>query len=200
LELKEMMRGRHFSIGDEVRQVAKESRSIESDLDFLEIDESLLPGFVYSKSQRKIERRRHQRFKVDTFASALIRSATKKPIEILGRGMGEIACSVFRCKPAKLGRIHNISMGGLMFRYVDAKSQPCESLVMDILSADCGFYLENLRYRSVSDFLVPDDLPSDFIQMRQLHVEFDRLTDYQIDMLEYFIGEVALRSKRDSKK
>jgi hypothetical protein len=33
--------------------------------------------------------------------------------------------------------------------------------------------------------------------MGQLHVEFERLTPYQIAKLEYLIGEVILNSKRD---
>ncbi|MGD8521041.1 MAG: hypothetical protein PVF56_07850 [Desulfobacterales bacterium] len=147
--------------------------------------------------ESRIERRRHKRFGVDIYAFALIRSVTTKPIEIHDRGMGEIACSIFRSKPAKLGRIHNISMGGLMFRYVDSKVQSRESPVIDILLADCGYYLEGLRFRSISDLLLPNDFLGDFIQMGQLHVEFERLTPYQIAKLEYLIGEVILNSKRD---
>jgi hypothetical protein len=88
-------------------------------------------------------------------------------------------------------------MGGLMFRYVDSKVQSRESPVIDILLADCGYYLEGLRFRSISDLLLPNDFLGDFIQMGQLHVEFERLTPYQIAKLEYLIGEVILNSKRD---
>jgi hypothetical protein len=59
--------------------------------------------------------------------------------------MGEIACDVFRSKPIKLGRINNISMGGLVFRYIDSLAQSEESPVLDILSADCGFYLTPMK-------------------------------------------------------
>ena len=162
------------------------------------IDDSPLLDYVDSKSQRRIERRRHKRFRVDAYAFALIRSATAKPLIIPGRGMGEIACSIFRSKPAKLGRINNISMSGLMFRYVNRRVPSSESLVVDILSADCGFYLESLRFRSISDLLLPNDLLSGFLQMAQLHVKFESLTPYQIAKLEYFIGEVMSCSKRDN--
>ena len=66
---------------DEVTQVIKKSGLIESNLDLGNLDESLLLDFVESKSQRRIERRKHQRFKVNKFAFALIRSATTKPIK-----------------------------------------------------------------------------------------------------------------------
>ncbi len=68
---------------------------------------------------------------------------------------------------------------------------------MDILSADWGFYLGNLRFRSISDFPVPNDFPSGFIQMGQLHVEFERPAPYQTAKLECFIGEVISRSNKD---
>ena len=182
---------------DEVTQVINESGLTEDNLDLMRIDESLLVDFVDYKSQPGIERRRHKRFRVNIYAFALIRSATTKPLKIHGRGMGEIACSIFRSKPAKLGRINNISMGGLMFRYVDSKVQSKESPVLDILLADCRFYLESLRFRSISDLLLPTDLPSGFIQMRQLHMKFESLTSQQAAKLEYFIKEVRSRFKGD---
>ena len=178
---------------DEVAQVIDESGLIEDNLNLMNIDDSLLLDFVYSKPLPGIERRRHKRFRVNVYAFALVRSATAKPIRIHGRGMGQIACSVFRSKPTKLGRINNISMGGLMFRYVDSDLQPKESLVLDILLADSGFYLESLRFKSISDLPVPNDLPDGFIQMKQLHVDFERLAPHQTAKLKYFIGEVISR-------
>ena len=142
------------------------------------------------------EHRRHKRFRVKVCAFALIRSANSKPLEIPGRGMGEIACAVFRSRPAKLGRINDISMGGLMFHYVDHKVPSKESTVLDILLADCRFYLENLRFRSISDLLLPDEFPGGSLQMRRLRVEFDRLASYQIAGLEYFVSEIRSRSKK----
>ena len=168
---------------------------IEDNLDLMNIDDSLFLDFDDSKSKPRIERRRHKRFWVNVCAFALIRSVTTKPINIHGRGMGEIACSVFRSNPAKFGRINNISMGGLMFRYVDSKVQSEESPVLDILLADCRFYLDSLRFRSISDRLLPNDFPNGFIQMRQLRVKFERLPPHQADKLEYFIGESISYSK-----
>ena len=95
---------------------------------------------------------------------------------------------MFRSKPAKLGRINNISMGGLMFRHVDSEAQPSDLYVLDILSADCGFYMEDLRFKSISDFAVPEEFPGSPINMRQLHLEFEGLSNAQTCQLEYFIG------------
>ena len=85
-----------------------------------------------------------------------------------------------------------------MFRYVDSNLQPKESLVLDILLADSGFYLESLRFKSISDLPVPNDLSGGFIQMRQLYAEFKRLAPHQTAKLKYFIAEVISRSKKDA--
>jgi hypothetical protein len=178
---------------DEVNQVIHESGLIKDNSDFANIDDSHLLDFVDLKSQPIIERRRHKRFRVNICAFALIRSAAANPIKIHGQGMGQIGCSVFRSKPTKLGRISNISMGGLMFCYVYSKVQSDESMAMDILSADCGFYLDNLRFKSISDLLIPNDFPNSPIRMGQLHIEFKNLAPCQIAKVEYFIS----RCRRD---
>jgi hypothetical protein len=173
---------------EEVNQVIHESGLIEDNLNLTNTDDLLLLDVVDSTSQSVIERRRHQRFRVNICAFALIRSAAANPIKIHGQGMGQIACSVFRSKPAKLGQIINISMGGLMFRYVDCRVQSDESIAMDILSADCGFYLENLRFKSISDLPVPNDFLNGPLKMGQLHAEFERPAPYQMARLRYFIS------------
>ncbi len=162
----------------------------------MNIDDALLINFIDPKTEETIERRRHQRLKVTKYAFALIRSATGKLIKVQGRSMGEIASSVLSSKPARLGIINNISLGGLMFRHVDVKAQRGEFYVLDILSVDCGFYLEGIWFRSISDFAVLEDFPGSPIKMRQFHLEFVRLSNAQTCQLEYFMGEVLSRTNK----
>jgi len=40
------------------------------------------------------------------------------------------------------------------------------ALVLDILLADCGFYLANMSYKTITDVVLPEDDPGDPIEMR----------------------------------
>ena len=101
--------------------------------------------------------------------------------------MGCIACAVFDARPARLGKIDNISMGGLMFHHVDSKTQLSEALVLDILLADCGFYLPNLAYKTITDVVIAEDVPDDSIEMRQVGLQFKTLNAIQQTKLHDFI-------------
>ena len=114
-------------------------------------------------------------FNLTKDASALIRPISAGPLKIDGKSMGGIACAVFNARPVKLGKIDNISMGGLMFHYVDSMTQLSEALVLDILLADCGFYLANMAYKTISDVVIPEDLPGDPFEMRQVRLQFQKL-------------------------
>ncbi len=144
-------------------------------------------NLVDPKIQARAERRNHNRFQIKKVAFAMIRSAFSKPICLIDRSMGEIACDVFRSKPIKFGRIDDISMDGLLFRYVDSKTQSNESPVLDILLADCGFYLESVSFNTISDTEIAEDFPIDSVKMKQLRMQFRKLTPDQKFQLEYLI-------------
>ena len=146
-----------------------------------------LLNLVHPKIRARAERRNHNRFQFKKVAFAIIRSAFSKPICVIDKSMGEIACDVFRSKPTKFGRIDDISMDGLLFRYVDDKIQPNESPVLDILLADCGFYLEGVLFKNISDSEIAEDYPIDSVIMRQLRMQFRKLTPNQKVKLEYLI-------------
>ncbi len=150
-------------------------------------DFSLLSDSDYQKMEKGYERRTCTRFQVKAHAFALIRSASSQPICLIDRSMGEIACDVFRSKPIKLGRINSISMGGLVFRYIESQAQSNESSVLDILFSDCGFYLENVSFKTISDIELSEDVPIDSVKMRQLRVQFKKITPKQKIQLDYFI-------------
>jgi hypothetical protein len=109
------------------------------------------------------------------------------PLNIHGKSMGCIACAVFNAKPAKLGKIDNISRGGLMFHHADSKEHLSQALVLDILLADCGFYLANIPFKTITDVVIPDEVFSDAVEMRQVRLQFQQLNAIQQARLKYFI-------------
>ena len=141
------------------------------------------------------DRRAHKRFQVKKEAVALIRPVSVTQLNISDKSMGEIACAVYRSKPAKFGRINNISMDGLSFDYIAGREQSNQPLVLDILLANRDFYLANLTFKSISDVIVAADFSMDPIKMRRHHVRFERLAPDQIRKIQYFIRHYSRRMK-----
>ena len=94
---------------------------IEDGYDPRGMEDSFLLDLDDSDWNRRIEYRYHKRFQLTEDAFALIRSNHAGPLKIHGKSMGCIACTVFNAKPVKLGKINNISMGGLMFNRLATK-------------------------------------------------------------------------------
>ncbi len=138
------------------------------------------------------DRRAHKRFQVKKQAVALIRPVSVTQLNVSDRSMGEIACAVYRSKPTQFGRINNISMDGLSFNYIAGEEESSPSFVLDILLADCGFYLPNLTFKSISDVKVAADFSMDPIKMRRHHVQFKRPTPAQIRKIQYFIQHYGI--------
>ena len=159
----------------------------EADHDVTIINRSPFLTLIDKNTVKRGDRRAHKRSQVKKRAVALIRPVSVRQLCVADRSMGEIACAVYRSKPAKFGRINNISMGGLSFDYIPGREQSSQSFVLDILLADCGFYLANLAFKSISDVKVAADFSMDFIQMRRHHVRFERLASAQIRKIQYFI-------------
>jgi hypothetical protein len=136
---------------------------------------------------KRVEHRYYKRLQLNENAFAIIRPLSAGPLKIHGKSMGCIACAVFDAGPARLGKIDNISMGGLMFDHVDSKTQLRETLVLDILLADCGFYLPNLAYKTITDVVVAEDVPDDSIEMRRVGLQFETLNAIQQTKLHDFI-------------
>jgi hypothetical protein len=161
----------------------------EDGYDLTGLDDSLPLDLDNSDWKKQIEYRYHKRFQLSKDAFALIRSISAAPLKIHDKSMGCIACAVFNAKPAKLGKIDNISMGGLMFYHVhiDSKSQLSQAFVLDILLADCGFYLANMPFKTITDVVIPDEVSSDAIEMRQVRLQFQKLNAIQQARLKAFI-------------
>jgi len=160
---------------------------IEDGYDLSGIDDPLPLDLDDSDRKKRIEYRYHKRSQLNKDAFALIRSISAGPLKIQGKSMGCIACAVFNARPARLGKIDNISMGGLMFHHVDSRAQLSQTFVLDILLADCGFYLANMPFKTITDVVIPEDVPGDSIEMRQVRLQFQKLNAIQQARLKNFI-------------
>ena len=47
--------------------------------------------------------------------------------------------------------------------------------MLDILLADCGFYLADIPFKVITDFEIPDDILGDSVVMRQVRLQFQKL-------------------------
>ena len=171
---------------DPIQRFYEDERTENKD-DITSIDYSLFLDLIRQNPKRRFERRAYMRFHVKKDAFALIRPAHVKPIRIQGKSMSEIACSVFKTKPVRVGKINNISMGGLACHYIESKGRSKELFEMDILLVGCGFYLSNVQFKPISDLEIDDVIPLDTIKTRQLRAQFHTLTKYHKSQLDDFI-------------
>ena len=160
--------------------------------DIASVSRSLLLELMDKNRVKGVEKRAHKRFQVNKDAFALIRPAAAEQLRVADRSMAEIACAVYRSKPVRFGRIDNISMGGLSFRYITGEERSNPSLVLDILVADSGFYLENLTFKNISDFEMDDGFAINSFKMRLNRVQFEGLEPAAMIKLKHFVENYSV--------
>jgi hypothetical protein len=160
--------------------------------DITSANRSLFLELVDKKTVRIVEKRANERIQVNKDAFALIRPAAAKQLRVADKSMAEIACAVYRSKPVKFGRIDNISMGGLSFRYISSEERSGQSLVLDILVADSGFFLENLAFKNITDFEMDGGFEINSFEMRLNRVQFEGLKPAAIMKLEHFVKNYSV--------
>jgi hypothetical protein len=102
------------------------------------------------------------------------------------------AFALLRGPDGRLGQIIDICKGGLAFLYVANGVQPGRSFQLDIFLANHGFHLDEVSFRTVSDFEVSKQGPPNSVIMRRCGVQFDELNQDHLSRLEYFIENYAL--------
>ena len=115
-----------------------------------------------------IERRKQDRFKVGDGAFAAIKS-----------------------DDYVVGPIQNISRGGMAFSYIGKEGQLHESLEVDIFFCGKGFYLQNVKSKTISDFNVDKKASINSLTIRQCRMQFYELTNTQISNIDNFILSYA---------
>jgi hypothetical protein len=134
----------------------------------------VLPGArAMNNTKELVDRRKHKRFEV--------------PIG---------AFIVLGPHSSKVGRIIDISMGGIAFRHVD-KEEPSNRLnQVDLFHIDSDFCLKNLPCETVSELETYESPFGSFI-IREYAVQFRDLTPHQLSQLEYFIRSHTIRGWSD---
>ena len=109
------------------------------------------------------ERRKHQRFRLKDLAIAVPNKPT-----------------------SQVGRIVNISKGGLAVRYVDRDDWAGEADSIDIL-INSGLFLTNIPIQNVNDFEVENQVSFSIMTERQCCLQFGPLSSEQESRLDEFI-------------
>ena len=87
----------------------------------------------------------------------------------------------------KLGPIQDISKSGLTFYYVGHAEPLCGSTEIEIFSAAYDFYLKKVPVKSAVDIEVDGNIPFSSVPMKQLRIQFGKLTSVQLKLLGYLI-------------
>ena len=114
------------------------------------------------------ERRRHQRFEVKDLAIAV-------PNKVL----------------PQVGRIINISKGGMAVRYLDQENWTNEAYTVDIL-INSSFLMTNIPIQNVGDFKVENQISFSMMTERQCCLKFGTLSVEQEKLLDEFIMKYAV--------
>ena len=102
------------------------------------------------------------------------------------------AFAVLGPSAVKVGRVIDISMGGLAFRHVD-KKEPMSGLnELDVFMIDDDFHVNKIPFEAVSDYEIANEGPSVHKRSRQSGLRFGALSSSQRSRLEYFIKNHTL--------
>jgi hypothetical protein len=124
-----------------------------------------------ANSRKKIkERRKHPRFDTKDVAFAILKADREE----------------------ELGQIVNISMGGLVFHYFIGNREFQKADRLDVLLADRGIHVEDIKFRVVEDFELVNELPFSSITKREQRVLFNELSDSQKLGIDSFIRRHTL--------
>lgn len=92
----------------------------------------------------------------------------------------------------KVGRVIDISMGGLAFRHVDKKEPMAGLNELDVFMIDDDFHVNKIPFEAVSDYEIANEGPSVHMRSRQSGLRFGELSSSQRSLLEYFIKNHTL--------
>lgn len=141
------------------------------------------------KEKGRIERRKHERFSAQNGTFALIGSNQCGMDCIKQMSMAEIACAVYKSNPIRMGRITDMSRGGLAFTYIDKQGRKGKSYEMDILSAGNSFFLKKLNFKTVMDGEASDEPAYSPIKLKRQRIQFVDLSTEQMEKLEHFLQQ-----------
>jgi hypothetical protein len=101
----------------------------------------------------------------------------------------DLAFAVFRPSFTKLGKIKDISKGGLAFEYVTAEGQMEDSTEIDIFISGTRFHVTRVPAKTMYDSKVANDdyTFAPFVERRRCGLQFGELTKEQAAQLTHFL-------------
>jgi c-di-GMP-binding flagellar brake protein YcgR len=88
----------------------------------------------------------------------------------------------------QLGRLINISKGGLAFQYIASKGESHGSTHLDLFTGNNSFYLSRLPCKVIYDSrLFEDNTSSTSLERRRCGVEFGEITEVQAAQLQSYL-------------
>jgi len=91
----------------------------------------------------------------------------------------------------RIGKLKNISSGGLAFEYTPIDDSTCNGFCVDIFAAHSEFRLSNVPCRTVYDIALPrhetDGTFSPTFLSRQCGLQFGELTETETEQLRFFL-------------
>lgn len=115
------------------------------------------------------ERRKHQRYDMKDVAFAILKADREE----------------------ELGQIVNISLGGLAFHYFIGNRDFQKADRLDVLLADRGIHVEDIKFDVIEDYELVNELPFSSITKREQRVIFSDLSDEQKQGIDSFIRRHA---------
>jgi hypothetical protein len=92
---------------------------------------------------------------------------------------------------SKLGRLLDISKGGLAFRYISVGKRLRKVFELDLISTQLNPGLNPLPVKVVSEIEMASETPARAVTLSRAGVQFEQLMDEQIDWLERFIQKCS---------
>lgn len=139
------------------------------------------------KTSNKRKSGRSRRFTLNKHSFAVVRSKNHLLDEIDSLSKGEIAFTVIKSKPPRMGRIVEISRNGLTFDYIENDETCSRNAEMDILVVDDNFHIRRLPFELVKDALLEADVPFNSLTMKRMTVQFNGLTYHQKRKIDHFL-------------
>jgi hypothetical protein len=88
---------------------------------------------------------------------------------------------------SRLGQIKDISLYGLAFRYIDSHEKLENACELKIILGNRGLYLDKMPFKIISDIEIESEFSFSMVNMRQIGLEFGKLTPEQRSRLDRFI-------------
>jgi len=91
----------------------------------------------------------------------------------------------------KVGRLRDVGMDGLVFRYL-GNGEALNGSYVDVFMTEGDFYLGKVPVKIMSDVEVVEKTSPDSKTLRQCHVTFEKLTPQQEAKLKDFIDKYTV--------